>query len=216
MKVQMRFQKILVLVSLIIAALATVYAWIFCSGVFAQLTNINETLKQNSVSAALDTIDLSQQFTVTFQTLGIILILAVVLLYVFGCHSRRKYYITNYVAVGIVVVYMLVYVIVLFVSLSNVAAALAAVDFDTQCITGDVLNADGVLVTESIAEYYLSSAAKVFGDLQTTSWTIPVGYVLGVIVFADAAAIGLNLLWKLKLMKGEKQLLEQGLVKEVA
>jgi hypothetical protein len=42
------------------------------------------------------------------------------------------------------------------------------------------------------------------------------GYILQVIVLVDVAALVLNLVWKIKLMKGEKELLANGFVKEVA
>ena len=43
-----------------------------------------------------------------------------------------------------------------------------------------------------------------------------IGYVVYFLVILNALALGYNLLWKIKLMKGEKALLEAGLQKEVA
>lgn len=217
----MRFQKILLTVSLVVAALCTVFAWLFCSGVFANVTLLITSNTINSSTEAehiAKLYEVSQAFTETFQVLGIVLILVVVLLFIAGCHSRRKYYITNYVAIGIAVVYMLVYAIVLFSSLSNIVSVLNTVDFTSEILSVRLVDEYGspYPTTQSIAEYYNSLYTTTFGEFQTTSWTIPVGYVLAVIVIADAAVIVLNLVWKLKLMQGEKKLLESGLVKEVA
>mgnify|MGYP005796099855 FL=1 len=43
-----------------------------------------------------------------------------------------------------------------------------------------------------------------------------IGYVVYVLVIFNALAVVYNLIWKIKLMKGEKALLEAGLSKEVA
>ena len=43
-----------------------------------------------------------------------------------------------------------------------------------------------------------------------------IGYVTSGIVLATGIVWVLNLVWKVKLMKGEKALLEAGLVREVA
>ena len=51
------------------------------------------------------------------------------------------------------------------------------------------------------------------GDSQVMFY---IGYVVYFLVILNALALGYNLLWKIKLMKGEKALLEAGLQKEVA
>ena len=195
MKTQMRFQKILIIVSVVIAALSVLYAWIFCSGVFAQIAQV--------YTAAPEVTELhnaAQAFTELFQVLGVVYVLCIVLLFIMGCHSRRKYYITNYIAIGIAVAYMLVYSILLIVNLANVAGLLSSTD-----LTGAQAAYSGISHFDE----------SMFGEFQTTSWTIPVGYVLVAIVLLDAVAICLNLLWKIKLMQGEKKLLENS-VAEVA
>ena len=202
MKTQMRFQKILILVSLIIGALCIVYSWIFCSGVFAQIVQV--VTDKDLVSKTPEVVDLSnaaQDFTNLFQVLGIVFVLAIVLLYIMGCHSRRNYYITNYIVIGIAVVYILVYAVLLIVNLSNIATLLNSADL-------------------SYAKAAYDKAlfnTNLFGEFQTSSWTVGIGYGLFVIVILDAVALGLNLLWKIKLMQGEKKLLENSIVEaEVA
>ena len=53
-----------------------------------------------------------------------------------------------------------------------------------------------------------------FGEW-SSPWTFAVGYVFMIVVLADAVFLVLNLIWKIKLMKGEKALLSQN-AKEVA
>lgn len=198
MKTQMRFQKILMLVSLIVGALTIVFSLIFCSGVFSQIAQ-NPTFTESFTKVH----DLAQSFSDTFLTLGIIFILCAVLLYIAGCQSRRNYYITNYIATGIFVLYAVIYAILLLAFMLPVQSALSAItkaewNSYNQRYTG-ALHLDGT-----------------YGKLSTTSWTIPLGFVLMVIVLLNAVAVVLNLVWKIKLMQGEKKLLENGLVKEAA
>lgn len=186
------------LVSLIVGALTIVYSLIFCSGVFSQIAQNPEfTASFKKVH------DLAQAFSDTFLIVGIVFILCAVLLYVAGCQSRRNYYITNYVATGIFVLYAVIYAILLIAYLVPIQGAL-----------GDITK----LEWDSYKMQYTTMlhSDSTFGTLQTTSWTIPVGFVLMVIVLLDAVAVALNLVWKLKLMQGEKKLLENGLVKEAA
>lgn len=192
----MRFQKILILVSLVVAALSVLYAWIFCSGVFAQITLKSVTEGAPEITELSDA---AQNFTDLFQILGIVMVLCVVLLYITACNSRRKYYITNYIAIGIVVAYMLVYAVLLIVNLTGVSSLLASTDLTNAKAAYDAAHYNDTL----------------FGAFQTYSWTIPVGYAYFAIVIVDALLICFNLVWKILLMKGEKKLLENSIV-EVA
>lgn len=193
MKTQMRFQKILVLISLILAALCIVYSLIFCSGVINQISAIKDDYYD-----AYDLYDAAQAFSDTFLILGIILILAIVLLYITATQKRRNYYISNYVAIGIVLVYEIVYAVLLLINVVNVQTIFGSLDLDL------------------CKDYYVNAAAESRGTWNGTPWTFYVGYALVALILIDAVLIALNLVWKIKLMRGEKALLEQGLVKEVA
>jgi NADH:ubiquinone oxidoreductase subunit 3 (subunit A) len=196
MKIQMRFQKILMLVTLIIAALCFVFAVAFLTGGMGNVhyylivsgSQVTDTIN------ALNFVNVSQAYVSTSLILSILFILAVALLYITASNSRRNYYITNYIAIGIVVVVALVVVIYNLVAMSNV------LNLFYNEIDWDLYEAN------KNANYPVSKSALNF----------VLGYILQVIVLVDVAALVLNLVWKIKLMKGEKELLANGFVKEVA
>jgi hypothetical protein len=189
------------IISLIIGALSIVYALIFCSGVFFQIAYLTsydaEKYGSKRVTGATDLYNTTQGFSDLFLILGVVFVLCTVLLFVMGCQSRRKYYITNYIAIGIVVVYEIVFAIILIAYLAEVMSV-----FDT--------------VNLENAKYYYERLESPRGTWTTSTWMVTLGYVFFAIVLLDAVALVLNLVWKLKLMKGEKELLEASFAKEVA
>lgn len=204
MKTQMRFQKIFMLIALIIAALCVVFAFIFCSGTLFQMQNAaifdlaaNPPPEGDGIEyleGAKDLFWASQGVSNTVLVLGIVLILAVVLNYIMGSAKRRKYYVTNYVATGIAVVAFVAVAIVILVLVLNCQNILATIDL------------------EQAEEIYNTYA----DGWQYSVWTFSVGYALSGVLLITALVFVLNLVWKIKLMKGEKKLLESGLAKEVA
>lgn len=187
------------LVSLIIAALAIVYALIFCSGILNQVAAIleydaekYETRDPGRAWGAEDLYYASQAFSDLFLVLGIVLIVVIVLLYIAACNKRRKYYITNYIAIGIAVVFELVYAVLLIANVAGIHGLFNLVDLG------------------NCQYYYEEMANSSRGAWNATPWTLYLGYVLFALVILDAVALVLNLVWKLKLMKGEKELLGQG------
>lgn len=202
MKTQMRFQKILMLVSLIIGALSIVYALIFCSGTFMQIAQIRDNDSDTAsprATGAKAIYESTQAFSDLFLILGIVLVVVAVVLYIAACQKRRKYYVTNYVAIGIAVAYQLVYAILLLINLVNVQGVY-----------------DGVDLVNCKFWYEDSFLEPSFGKWSTNTWTISLGYAMAALVIVDMVALILNLVWKIKLMQGEKKLLQSGLVKEVA
>ena len=193
MKTQMRFQKILMIVSLIVAALGVVYALVFSSGSIHQVIQIAD----KSTEGSMEFLDYIQYVNDTLLMLGVIFVIAAVLLFVAGNHNRRNYYITNYVATAIVVVYEVVFIVMLILLISSASASYNAVD---------LVDAEEV--------YYMLKLNDSFGEW-SSPWTFAVGYVFMIVVLADAVFLVLNLIWKIKLMKGEKALLSQN-AKEVA
>lgn len=203
MKTQMRFQKIFMLVSLIIAALCVVFALIFCSGTLYQMQMEDifdksieaETGGVEYVTGAKDLFWTSQGISNTVLILGIVLIVVMALNYLMGTAKRRKYYITNYVSIGITIAYELAVAIVILVLVSKCQAILQSINLKE-------------------AEMIYNS---IFPDSWSYSdWSFGVGYAVGAILIVNAVVFALNLVWKIMLMRGEKKLLESGLVKEVA
>ena len=184
------------LISLIIAALVVVYALIFCGGTIFQLQDLYNSLDDiEYIEHAKDFYLATQGVSDTLLILGIVAILAVCLNYIMGTGNRRKYYITNYVAIGIVVAFEIVVAIVIIAMVANCQSILGSIDLE-----------------QAKMEYETTYP----GGWKYSTWTMPVGYGLAAILILDAVGFVLNLVWKIKLMQGEKKLLESGLVKEVA
>lgn len=214
MKTQMRFQKIFMIVSLIIAALCVVFALIFCSGTIYNVSSLYDTVEKIEKSVtfrpdrnspevtyialgAKNLFDATQNVSDVLLVLGIIMVLCVVLNYIAATNKRRNYYITNYVAIGIVTAFELALAIVIIVLVSNSQAVLGKCDFEQMKVVYERLNNGAELATDQ-------------------NWVFGVGYALAAILIVDAIGFVLNLVWKIKLMQGEKALLNGGLVKEVA
>ena len=118
-----------------------------------------------------------------------------VTLYITSCHNRRNYYITNYISTIAVAAFGVVLAIYTFACLAIALGLFNQIDF------------------AKLKEFQENNQVPYYSDSKAS---FMIGYILFVVVIANAAALILNLIWKLKLMKGEKALLENGLVKEVA
>ena len=186
MKTQMRFQKILMIATLVIGALGVVYALIFCSGGFNQLC----LLGGEGIDGVDKFIKKVQSSNDTLFTLGIVYVVVCLLPLIAACQKRRKYYITNYIAIGVVVVFQIIYSILLVVTISNVMKVYNKADFETASLS-----------------YELFDFAVQYGDFSTKPWTPTVGYVLMGVSLVDAVLLVLNVVWKVLLTMGEKKLL---------
>lgn len=195
----MKFQKILALVTLIIAALATVLSLFFCSGVLYAVISYGHRYENDAAArfGVQDLYEYSQSMNNVLVIMGIVLILTVVLMYIMGNSSRRNYYVTNLVATCVYVAYAAVFAIVMIAVCGGCFARIGKIDFEAwKAHEAQIDEATGDF---KYAQHYDRNVA-----------TLVLGIIMGIIVLATAAAWVLNLLWKLKLMKGEKQLLAQG------
>ena len=201
----MRFQKILMLVTLIVSALTFVYALIFSTPISALsvLTHGQPTITNDPIGANA-TYDLFQQYNAILVVLTVVFILLVALCYIMACQKRRNYYTTNYVAIIATAAYALV-LCVLIVAFTAICHMSFLNDVDWYTYYNDYYN--GYL---NVATGYTLYS---YSDSDAVCW---IGYVIAFIVLADVVALVYNLIWKVKLMKGEKQLLANGLVKGVA
>ena len=203
MKAQIKFQKILTLITLIIAALTFVFAICFFSGNLADLfrykrINLQKTTA-NKYDGADDFLYFAQDFISILVVLAIIFICICAFLYLTDTHKRRKYYVTNYVAIGLVIAITLVTAVFCVIYLSLALAEFQAIDWASW--KKDAYDKVAALGYPSVSQ-------------ETTMFVI--GYVTSGIVLATGVVWVLNLVWKVKLMKGEKAHLEAGLVREVA
>ena len=194
MKTQMRFQKILALVSLIISALCIVLAVVFMSGNLADImyyaVDYEETVGSFTTPAQL--------FCNVMLIMGIVYLCCVLTLYITDTNKRRNYYITNYISTGLAALGALVAALFGFIMISILVTKFYALDW------------------EEISALYEAEQGMGGPNVGTSPAMFIVGYIILIFPLLDVAALILNLVWKIKLMKGEKALLEQGFVKEVA
>ena len=205
MKTQMRFQKILALLTLIISAITIVYSFGFFTGDLATLSKIVTTRSflrdytDAQQNAMINTYYTALSINDLLMWLGIIFLLVVVFIYITASQKRRNYYKTNYIAVILAAAYAAVFAIIGIAVIVSVLISLNA------SVTADIWQA--------YKEYNDSNGLN---NYMHTPVMFYIGYVVFAIVLVDALAWVYNLIWKMKLMKGEKALLEAGLKKEVA
>lgn len=201
MKVQMRFQKILAFVSLIIGALSILLAIIFISGDLAgMMYYANDELDEGINAFA----DLAQMFCDTMLVIGIVYLLCVVTLFITDTNKRRNYYITNYISTGLAAASALVASVFGLVMVSMLLGKFNGLDWENLTPIFEMMSTEG-------SDLYVGAPM-----VHQNPTMFIIGYVILLLPLLDVAALVLNLVWKIKLMKGEKELLEKGLVKEVA
>jgi hypothetical protein len=204
MKTQMRVQKILMLVSLIIAALTFVYALYFMTGSMGNVTYYIDsigTAKQVDNINGLNFHNAAQSYVSAAVVLSIIFICIAVCLFIAASNKRRNYYITNYIVNIVFVVFALVLAIYTIVGISGV------MNLFFNDIAWEAGTNGGLNVADKFQTAY---------PLYKDSANFVLGYILSVIVILDAVAVALCTVWKYFLMKGEKELLKNNTVKEVA
>lgn len=193
----MKFQKILSTVSLIIAALTIVLSLCFCSGVMAEIINY---LSAKYGIGADNLYSYSQKVNDTLIILSIALLLIVVTLYVTATNTRRNYYVTNYVSLGLVITYTVVFAVILMVICVKAIGYANEIDY------------------AKWKEFYEASTSDRYGNVSyfnprnysENKATLIIGIVLAGLLITEAVAWILNLIWKIKLMQGERALLANG------
>ncbi|MGN0814471.1 MAG: hypothetical protein ACI4MH_04480 [Candidatus Coproplasma sp.] len=197
MKAQMKFQKLLSLLTLIVVAVVFVYALSFNSGNMSAL--VGYYLSDKSGYDVADTVvNSGQTFVSLMIVLCIVLFVAIAILYITCSNSRRNYYITNYISVGLIIGLTGAVALVGLIFVTVIMAQFYAMDWDF------------------IYEIYEMEQSIGAPEVNQSPIIFILGYIVFLALLADCLAWVYNLIWKIKLMKGEKALLEQGLVKEVA
>lgn len=201
MKTQMRFQKILMYVSLAVAALTFVFGLAFLTGSLGKATHYIDHIGAVEIDYinAKEFITVSQSMTGNLITMGIVFIILAALLFITSCHSRRKYYITNYIAVGLFVAFALVvfvYILIMVITVSDLFLNGIAWESGTNLTQFGYCNVADQFV--NFAEYPIE---------RTDTITFTLGYIMAVFVLIDAVLVCLSTVWKVLLMKGEKRLL---------
>ena len=190
-KKQLKFQKFICLLCIVVAAVTFVYS-------LGMITDIQEALRgtmrnplkptQTKVEGSWIYYDM-QPFNKQFVNLSLIPILLGCLLYITKTHSRRKYYVSNFLAVGAY-------------SVATIGIGLWA----HQQIEAFAVQYMTTVNFEQLKEY-----ADMWGTpyLDNTNMLDLHRVVLGLAIVSVVALIG-NMIWKIILMRGEKKLLAAG------
>lgn len=190
-KKQLRLQKIVCLLAVIAAAVYFIYA-------LGIITDIHDALKstmrnsndytQTKVPGSIIYYDM-QEFNKTFVNLSIGMILSACLLFVMNTHTRRKYYIGNYAAIGIYTVYTVGMAVWAQIQISAYKVQyMTTVDF------------------AALKEY-----ADRWGTLYLEdTFLLDLHYAVGGLALLSVALLVGNMVWKILLMVNEKKLIEEG------
>lgn len=190
-KKQLKWQKILCIVAIIVCAINFLYAL----GIMTDLYDALYSTMRNPYD--LDETDVPgsrvyyymQDFNRDLLKYAIVLILFACLLFLTQTHARRKYYIGNYVSVGLY-------------SIATIVYALWAHAY-----------------IEAFKEYFLTQvdfeALKKHAEMWKTAYVdstfwFDAHYVVYAILLVVTALLIANLIWKIILMKEEKRLIEAG------
>ncbi|MCR5427732.1 MAG: hypothetical protein K6F16_01920 [Lachnospiraceae bacterium] len=190
-KKQMKFQKIICYVVLIASALAFFYSLGLLTDLYDSLYSMMPDPSEPSldrVAGARIFYDM-QDFNMLFTKVTIVLILLGVFNLVMNTHTRRRYYIGNYVSIALC-------------TAGSIAASIWArgriMDYKEQYLTG-VDFEKLKTVAERRGTYYTES----------TFWFDVSGFVLGFVILA-AVLLAANLIWKIIVTKKEKALIKAG------
>lgn len=211
----MKFQKAVALVSLIMAAVCCVYALIFMTDMADMAYYTTTQNGKEAFSGVDDLYSFANGINGALLVMAIVFLLISVTLYITASNKRRNYYVTNYVSIIATAAFAVVVAIFGIAVISVCVAKYAALDHAKYLELHNTWrdsNRNEVISAVSPGDgwsrrypYYTDSPAMFI-----------IGYVLNLLVLGVAALNVLNLIWKIKLMKGEKALLQQGFVKEVA
>lgn len=194
-KTQLKFQKIIAYATLIVAALVFVYALGMTTDLYDMLYYATYEIDGeyfSDIDGALIFYDI-QPFNTALLVCSIVLILISLTLFITNGHKRRLYYVGNYVSTGLVAVANVAVALYGMVEVSIFRAQFFKIDF------------------EAVKEY-----SEFWNTLYTEStFWFDIGYVVFALLIVAALVCVGNLIWKVILMKREKELLSGNVVKEV-
>ena len=189
-KKQLTVQKLICFAAVFVSAAVFIYSLGIMTDLYdtlySTMRNAND-LTKTDVPGSIVYYNM-QGFNNMFLRAGIGMILASLLLFITNTHVRRKYYIGNYAAVGIYSVASLALIVWAHGQIELYKAQFLQVDFEALKEHAEMWN---TAYTES------------------TFW-FDVHYVLFGLMFLVTAALIGNVVWKVKLMQEEKNLLNQG------
>ena len=189
-KKQMRFQKVFCLIALFASVLVFIYALGIMTDLYDALyfTMMDPSDPDSTFVPGSQVYYHMQDFNRALLSGAIVMLLLSVLLFITNTNNRRKYYIANYVSVGLYSIFTVAYVVWGHINIQKYRAEWKAVDFEA-----------------------LKNFAKTFKHLYTEStFWFDVHYFIFLICICAVCLLIFNLIWKNSLMKEEKRLLEGG------
>ena len=190
-KKQLKLQKLICIAAIVAAAIVFVYALGIMTDLYDALysTMMNPyDLTETDVPGSY-VYYLMQPFNQDLLKYSIALILLGCLLFLTQTHSRRKYYIGNFVAIGLYAV-------------GNIAMAICAHTW--------IEGYKAYFVTQVDFEALKNHAAMWKTAYVDSTFWFDLHYVVFAITLIVTALLIVNLIWKLRLMKEEKRLIEAG------
>lgn len=201
-KKQLKIQKIVCLLALVVAVILFLYALGIMTDLYDALytalrirveedsssaIGYTATATERSVPGAMVYFNM-QDFNKTFVNCSIVYIVLAALLYVTNTSTRRRYYISNYISIGLVTVASLAIPIYAHSQIEYFKAQFLQIDFSA-----------------------LKEHADTFGTLYTesTMW-FDLHYFVFALMILVAAAMVAVCVWKVVLMRDEQKLVEEG------
>ena len=185
-KKQMTLQRYLCLAALIISAVVFIYSLGIMTDLYDSLYGTYRRGK-TTISGAEVYMDM-QGFNQLFLRGSIGLILLSVLLFVTSTHSRRRYYVGNYTAVGLF-------------SAASIAFTVWA--------HGQIEAFKAQFLTIDFAKLMTHAASRKTLYTESTFW-FDIHYLVFGLLLVGVVLLILNAVWKSKLMKDEQALIAQG------
>ena len=189
-KKQVALQKVLCVGLLIICALIFLYSLGIMTDLYDALYNTirnPEKLDKTTVTGSRIYYDM-QPFNQNFLHAAIGMILLCVLLFLTNTHSRRKYYVGNYAAVGLFTVGGAAFTLWAHNEIEAFKAQFLQINF------------------EELAEH----AAKKKSLYTDSTFWFDIHYVIFGLLLLGILLLLTNVIWKRKLMKDEQALIKQG------
>lgn len=186
-KKQMVFQRIVCMAVLVASALVFIYSLGLLTDLYDSLySTIRDpaNLEMTSVEGSRIFYDM-QSFNSELTKVGIGLILVSLVLFLMNTHSRRKYYIGNFVAVALSVVFNVAVTVWAVMQISAYRAKFLQIDFEALKAHAEKRK---TLYTES------------------TFW-FDAGYIVFGLLMIATVLLVVNLILKLNVMKDEKRLI---------
>ena len=190
-KKQIKCQKLLCILAIIACAITFLYALGLMTDLYDALYSTMRNpydLTETDVPGSILYYDM-QDFNRSLLKFSIGLILLACLLFLTQTHARRKYYVGNYVSVGLYAAAAVAYTVWAHAQIERYKAAfLTQVDFEA-----------------------LKKQAKMWkNDYVDSNFWFDAHYAVYAILLVVTALLLVNLIWKIRLMKAEQRLIEAG------